>query len=169
MRLDRRQCLGAVAILALGLCGGCSGGSASPPAAQPKPDPPPPGGPPEAPPPPVADAVTPEQFGAAGDGQTNDTDAFAKMTAAVNKAGGGRVVLRKTTYVVGGHVSDPASGYAFAPANIMVFDGCTKQMARSCAAPTACALEPSIQKPVSPHSTRCLIWKQASSPRRTRP
>jgi hypothetical protein len=128
MRLDRRQCLGAVAILALGLCGGCSGGSASPPAAQPKPDPPPPGGPPEAPPPPAADAVTPEQFGAAGDGQTNDTDAFAKMTAAVNKAGGGRVVLRKTTYVVGGHVSDPASGYAFAPANIMVFDGCTKPL-----------------------------------------
>src|SRR5690348_6156661 len=104
MRLDRRQCLGAVAILGLGLCGGCSGGSASAPAGRTKADPPPLGGPPEADPPPLAaDAVTPEQFGAAGDGQTNDTDAFAKMTAAVNKAGGGRVVLRKTTYIVGGH------------------------------------------------------------------
>ena len=129
MRLDRRQCLGAVAILGLGLCGGCSGGSASAPAAPSKADPPPLGGPPEADPPPLAtDAVTPEQFGAAGDGQTNDTDAFAKMTAAVNKAGGGRVVLRKTTYIVGGHVSDPATGYAFAPAKIMVFDGCTKPL-----------------------------------------
>jgi hypothetical protein len=67
----------------------------------------------------------PEDFGAVGDGVTNDTDAFAKMTFAVNGSGGGRVVLRPTTYIVGGHTSDPSGVYAYAPASIMDFDGCT--------------------------------------------
>lgn len=46
-------------------------------------------------------AVTPEQFGAAGDGRTNDTLAFAAMSAFVNRNGGGEIVLRPTTYLVG--------------------------------------------------------------------
>src|SRR4051812_20691178 len=62
---------------------------------------------------------TPEDFGAIGDGRTNDTDAFARMTAAVNSAGGGTVLLRKTTYIVGGHVPDPTGFYAYAPVAIM--------------------------------------------------
>ncbi|HEX8401784.1 MAG TPA: hypothetical protein VF628_08795 [Allosphingosinicella sp.] len=44
---------------------------------------------------------TPEQFGAKGDGATNDTAAFARLATAVNIAGGGTIVLRKTTYIVG--------------------------------------------------------------------
>jgi len=119
MTLNRRECLRAIAGAGFALCGGCSGGGTAPPAAPSKPDPPPP---------PTDPSITPEQFGAVGDGRTNDTDAFAKMTAAVNKAGGGKIVLRKVIYIVGGHVADPSSGYAFAPASIMDFDGCTNPL-----------------------------------------
>jgi hypothetical protein len=66
----------------------------------------------------------PEDFGAAGDGVTNDSAAFERMANAVTGAGGGKVILRKTTYIVGGHVADPTLLYAFAPAPIMRFIGC---------------------------------------------
>lgn len=46
-------------------------------------------------------AVTPEMFGAQGDGLTNDTDAFAMLSAHVNAQGGGTIVLRPVTYLVG--------------------------------------------------------------------
>ena len=42
-------------------------------------------------------AVTPEQFGALGDGRTNDSDAFAAMSAFATARGGGEIVLRRTT------------------------------------------------------------------------
>jgi hypothetical protein len=71
---------------------------------------------------------TPEGFGALGDGSTNDTDAFAKMTAAVNANGGGAVVLSAKTYIVGAQIGDPSGFYAFAPAPIMDFDGCSKAL-----------------------------------------
>jgi hypothetical protein len=78
-----------------------------------------------------AGAITPEAFGAKGDGRTNDTDAFAKMSAHVSKQGGGTVVLRPVTYIVGKHV--PVSTvikqpFAFAPATIMNFVGCSRQV-----------------------------------------
>jgi hypothetical protein len=72
---------------------------------------------------------TPEDFGAAGDGRTNDTQAFVRMTAAVNATGGGTINLRKTSYIVGAHVPDPALAYAFGPAVIMEFDSCTEPLA----------------------------------------
>jgi hypothetical protein len=52
----------------------------------------------------AATAVTPEMFGAKGDGRTNDTDAFAAMSAHVNGQGGGTIVLRPVTYIVGRQV-----------------------------------------------------------------
>ena len=67
---------------------------------------------------------TPENFGAAGDGRTNDTDAFARMAAVVNANGGGTVVLQRRTYLVGRQGPDPSSPYAYAPAPIMEFYGC---------------------------------------------
>ena len=71
---------------------------------------------------------TPELFGAIGDGVTNDTDAFAKMCEAVNRAGGGTIILRSTTYIVGAQSPDPTGFWAYAPATIMNFDGCTKDL-----------------------------------------
>lgn len=70
-------------------------------------------------------AVTPEQFGAKGDGRTNDTDAFAAMAAHINARGAGEVVLRRTTYLVGRQVQAGRSGasYAFEPAPILELKG----------------------------------------------
>jgi hypothetical protein len=73
--------------------------------------------------------VTPEQFGAVGNGVTNDTAAFQKMSAYVNQRRGGVIALRSTTYLVGAQGgSDPAGIYAYAPSDIMLFKGCSKQL-----------------------------------------
>ena len=124
MRMSRRECIAVLSALAV--TSGCSGGSApsstaagSGPAPTPTPSPPPPSG--NVTP---AGAFTPEAFGAVGDGVANDTAAFAKMAEAVNAAGGGTVVLRATTYIVGQQTNDPNSSYAYTPAPIMEFDGC---------------------------------------------
>jgi len=46
--------------------------------------------------------LRPEDFGAAGDGKTNDTAAFARLSAEVNRRGGGTISLgARRTYVVG--------------------------------------------------------------------
>lgn len=69
--------------------------------------------------------VTPERFGAIGDGRTNDTVAFAKMSDFVNHNGGGTIVLRPVTYIVGAQAPDRSNpGYSFAPARIMEFNRC---------------------------------------------
>lgn len=64
--------------------------------------------------------VRPEQFGAKGDGVTNDTDAFAAMSAHVERQGGGTIELRKTTYLVGRQMPGRPD-WAFEPATIMAF------------------------------------------------
>lgn len=63
-------------------------------------------GPDDAAAPPLADAavpvLTPEMFGAAGDGRTNDTAAFKTLSAHVNARGTARIVLRPgATYIAG--------------------------------------------------------------------
>ena len=75
-------------------------------------------------------ALTPERFGAKGDGVSNDTVAFAALADEVNRRGGGTVVLRKTTYIVGRqHQLDNLDGsYAFEPDKIMEFSGCTRPL-----------------------------------------
>ncbi len=75
----------------------------------------------------AAAALTPEQFGARGDGVTNDTDAFARLAAHVVRLGGGTIVLRKRTYLVGRQLQGHAArtGYAFEPARILDLVGLT--------------------------------------------
>ncbi|HMJ92962.1 MAG TPA: right-handed parallel beta-helix repeat-containing protein [Allosphingosinicella sp.] len=70
-------------------------------------------------------ALTPEQFGAKGDGRTNDSAAFAALAAEVNRRGGGEVQLRRAVYIVGRQTQafQSRASYAFEPAKIMEFVG----------------------------------------------
>lgn len=70
---------------------------------------------------------TPERFGAKGDGRTDDSDAFARLADAVNAAGGGTVVLRRTTYLVGTQQRGP-DGSAV-EVRLMAFSGCRQPLA----------------------------------------
>jgi hypothetical protein len=71
-------------------------------------------------------AVTPEMFGAKGDGRTNDTEAFAALSAHVNAQGGGTIVLRPVAYIVGAqHRSKPGKKSSFEPSDIIHLTGCT--------------------------------------------
>lgn len=79
----------------------------------------------------ATDAITPEAFGAKGDGRTNDSQAFAAMSKYVNARGGGTVVLRPVTYLVGRQgdqakpTNDSRSGeFSFRPAPIIQFVNC---------------------------------------------
>lgn len=66
---------------------------------------------------------TPEEFGAKGDGCTNDSLALARLAAAVNLFGGGTVVFRRTTYLVGAQGLGTGS-YLFPPRDLLAFKGC---------------------------------------------
>ena len=128
MRLSRRECVGGLATFFVSGCRVGSGArwdrldaQSSPAAAATTP--PKKGGSSET----HLKEFTPEMFGAVGDGVTNDSAAFAEMSIAVN-AGGGTVTLQKTTYIVGGNVPDPTGIYAYGPATIMDFNGCTRDL-----------------------------------------
>src|SRR4051794_13769299 len=55
----------------------------------------------------AASALTPEAFGAKGDGTTDDTTAFMRLSAAIQARGGGDVQLRRNAfYLVGRRVPD---------------------------------------------------------------
>lgn len=119
--LSRRECLGV--LVSLSALSGCRSARQSPVpsvASNPLAAPPEKGGSGQAP----LKTFLPEDFGAVGDGRTNDTDAFARMTAAVNSVGGGTVVFRPTTYVVGSQTTNLSTRYAYEPSPIMEFDGC---------------------------------------------
>jgi Right handed beta helix region len=77
-----------------------------------------------------APTFTPEQFGAKGDGLTNDTAAFRALAEAVNRAGGGTVELRRTTYILGQQApaAKADSLYYFQPAPLLEFVKCSKPL-----------------------------------------
>lgn len=68
----------------------------------------------------------PEDFGAHGDGRTNDTEAFSAMARSVNAAGGGTIILEPRTYIVGQQRSSPEAGaeFAFTPTPLLEFRDC---------------------------------------------
>lgn len=70
----------------------------------------------------------PEDFGARGDGRTNDSGAFAALAAAVSASGGGRVEFRPTTYLVGTQRRVASQVMAFAPSSLLEFRDCTKPL-----------------------------------------
>lgn len=79
---------------------------------------------------PAASRLTPEQFGAKGDGVTNDSEAFAALASHVNGQGGGEIVFRRTTYIVGAQRQglQKKTGYAFEPAPLLEFVRCAEPL-----------------------------------------
>jgi hypothetical protein len=74
-------------------------------------------------------AITPERFGAKGDGVTNDTKAFEDLSRFINTQGGGVIHLRPVTYVVGQQSRNRnADDYGFSPAPIMKFEACSRAL-----------------------------------------
>ena len=72
------------------------------------------------------DSVTPEMFGAKGDGRTNDTQAFVAMAAHLNANGGGTIVLRPVTYIVGEQRPSPGARTSYEASTIIKLSRCTK-------------------------------------------
>lgn len=71
-------------------------------------------------------ALTPEQFGARGNGIADDTAAFAALAERINRAGGGVIVLRRAVYRVGGQRRPSAAGaqFAYEPSPILELRNC---------------------------------------------
>lgn len=76
----------------------------------------------------AAGDLRPEWFGALGDGRTNDTAAFAAMSALLQAQRGGAVTLRaRATYIVGRQTLGGAPGiYSWAPDPIIRCHGATR-------------------------------------------
>lgn len=71
----------------------------------------------------------PEDFGARGDGTTNDTRAFAELSAAVNRNGGGTISLRSgRTYLVGAQTQGPGQ-FGWSPSPIIALEKLTAPLA----------------------------------------
>jgi len=77
-------------------------------------------------------SVSPEDFGAVGDGVTDDSDAFSALSTFVSQAGGGTIELgRGKTYRIGKQTRNGMFGpfeLAYAPQGVLVFDGLTKSL-----------------------------------------
>ncbi len=76
----------------------------------------------------TGDGISPQDFGARGDGITNDTNAFAACAAFINALGGGTLVIPAGTYIVGRQVLTGAlgKGAAFRPLPILQFRNCIR-------------------------------------------
>lgn len=75
------------------------------------------------------EGLKPEWFGAKGDGSTNDTIAFQKLSAFVNATGGGKInFTANKTYIVGAQTFAGATGkgYAYLGQPIINITNCTK-------------------------------------------
>ncbi|MDB5693177.1 MAG: right-handed parallel beta-helix repeat-containing protein [Alphaproteobacteria bacterium] len=103
--LSRRAFLGGAAVVSAGVAG-CARSQAQP-----------------------TDPITPEMFGAKGDGRTNDSAALAAMAAHVNARGGGEVIFRAgATYLVGMQRASAGGDNAYESAPLMEFAGLAKPL-----------------------------------------
>ncbi|HEX8643932.1 MAG TPA: right-handed parallel beta-helix repeat-containing protein [Allosphingosinicella sp.] len=74
--------------------------------------------------------LTPEQFGAKGDGRTNDSAAFWALSQRVNELGGATIALRDTVYIVAEqHLGREGEAYAYMPRPILYLRGCPRGVA----------------------------------------
>ena len=69
-----------------------------------------------------------KDYGAVGDGVTNDTTAFQQAAEAMNAAGGGKLVIPEGIYIVGRQSLAEARGlgYAYQPENILKISDCAR-------------------------------------------
>ena len=76
----------------------------------------------------LGDTVSVKDFGAKGDGVTNDTAAFAAASAVITANGGGKLIIPEGTYIVGQQTFAGATGlgYAYRPDTIISIINCTK-------------------------------------------
>ncbi len=75
----------------------------------------------------VAKVYNVRDYGALGDGATNDTDAFIAVSAAITAADGGTLYIPKGNYIVGRQVFAGANGlgYAYRASDIIKISDCT--------------------------------------------
>jgi hypothetical protein len=79
--------------------------------------------------------VNVRDYGAVGDGVTDDTEAFQAASAVINAAGGGTMYIPRGVYVVGWQApTDPAhnptgGSLLYAPAKIIHIENCTRPVA----------------------------------------
>lgn len=76
----------------------------------------------------LRETISVKDFGAVGDGVTNDTDAFAAAATYINSLGGGKIIVPPGTYIVGKQTfaGEFGAGYSYSAANILYFNACTK-------------------------------------------
>lgn len=76
----------------------------------------------------AATSISPKDFGAKGDGVTNDTDAFFACASYINKCGGGKITIPPGVYIVGKQVltGSLGQGAAYEPAKILRFEKCSR-------------------------------------------
>lgn len=74
------------------------------------------------------EGISVKDFGAKGDGVTNDTAAFALASAYITAQGGGKLIIPHGTYIVGQQTFAGATGkgYAYQAATIMSITNCAK-------------------------------------------
>jgi hypothetical protein len=76
----------------------------------------------------LSQTVSVKDFGAVGDGVTNDTDAFAAASAYISSQDGGTLIIPPGVYIVGKQTfaGQFGLGYAYSPSPIIEISNCTQ-------------------------------------------
>lgn len=76
----------------------------------------------------LTEAVSVKDFGAVGDGFTNDTNAFAAASAHVMAQGGGKLFIPPGVYIIGSQTFAGATGlgYSYQAVDVIKINGCSR-------------------------------------------